>query len=141
MEQLVVESDIEVLLMQADLFPEGVLVAHQKLHAKLDVHGERRYYGISYSAGAGKIVYYAAAQQLEPNEAAQMGLKTFTIPKGVYASITIKNFASDSAQVGQAFKQLLQEPALNPNGFCLEMYPNELDIICMVPLLTNPDVD
>lgn len=134
METIVVDKDVTVMCITAKSFPDGVLQAHQKLHALVPPGNNRRYYGLSRPEKT-VIIYHAAAEQLEDNEASEFGLHTITIKKGRYISITIKDFMSDISSIGRAFEQLLQEPdQLDPEGYCVEEYINDIDVICMVRL-------
>ncbi|MCY7327346.1 MAG: hypothetical protein LH618_02215 [Saprospiraceae bacterium] len=40
----------------------------------------------------------------------------------------------DFPMVGQTFKKLLDDPRIDPQGYCLEFYLNERDMRCMGPL-------
>lgn len=134
METIVLDKDVKVMCITAKSFPDGVLEAHQKLHALVPPGNNRRYYGLSRPE-KGIITYHAAAEQLKDNEAVQHNLHTITIKKGRYKSITIKDFMSDISSIGKAFEQLLQEPKkLDPEGYCVEEYISETDVICMVRL-------
>ena len=62
-EKYLINKDIRVLCISA-AFPNGVMSAHQKLHA-LFPEKERMFYGISWSDGKGGIIYKAAAEELQ----------------------------------------------------------------------------
>jgi len=47
---------------------------------------------------------------------------------------TLKNFADDIPLIGETFRNLLADPRIDPQGYCLEFYLNEHDMRCMVPL-------
>jgi predicted transcriptional regulator YdeE len=134
MEPYHIEKDISVVCVSAASFPDGVEAAHKKLHSLLSSIDKRTCYGISYSDGKGGIIYKAAAQQLEENEASTYGLETFVIRKGEYMSELLLNFCEDMALVGKTFQKLLALPALDPKGYCLELYLSDKDMRCMVPL-------
>lgn len=132
MEEYIINEDIKVVCAMAESFPNGVLAAHQKLHAWFPPNGKRRYFGISRPNENGVIIYKAAVEEITANEAEQFGLTRFTIKKGTYISELITDFMKDVSQVGKVFEKLLAEPDLDPNGYCLEIYINETDVRCMV---------
>ena len=53
--------------MPAKSFPEGILEAHQTLHALVPYSQNRKYFGISRPEN-GNIVYKAAAEELIEGE-------------------------------------------------------------------------
>ena len=134
METITIDKDITVCYVTATSFPEGVLAAHQQLHAKIPFSTGRRYFGISRPESAdGTIVYRAAAEELQPGEGDQYGLDTLVLKSGRYISITIHNYMQDLQSIGNAFNKLLKE-AIDPQGYCVELYLSDKDVRCMVRL-------
>ncbi|HTF02906.1 MAG TPA: transcriptional regulator, partial [Bacteroidia bacterium] len=115
-------------------FPEGILAAHQQLHALVPFSAQRRYFGISHPIENGKIVYKAAAEETSADEAKTLNLEAFTIRSGKYISLVIADYMTNPAHISEAFQQLLAHPGIDPNGYCLEWYLNEKDVRCMVGL-------
>lgn len=137
MEKYFIASDIKTFYVAATSFPDGVLKAHQALHALLPATKDRNFFGISFPGKAGHITYKAAVEESYAGEAEQLHCEIFIIRKGAYCSQVIKDFMKDVSAVGKTFQQLLQHPGLDKNGYCLEIYPNEKDIICLVKLNDN----
>jgi len=129
-----IDRDIKVVCVTASSFPEGVQAAHQKLHAALPGSKSKNFYGISYSDKNGNIIYKAAAEETHTGEAEKLGLETFVIRKGKYISQLLSNWRQDEMAVGNTFKKLLSDPRIDKNGYCLEIYVNEKDMRCLVPL-------
>lgn len=129
METYLIEEDIKVLCITAGSFPDGVLAAHQKLHELFPPGNKRRYFGISRPDGSRGIVYKAAVEEIKDEKSE---LEHFTIKKGAYISELIADFMQDVSQIGKTFEKMLNEPDIDPNGYCLEMYLNETDVRCMV---------
>jgi hypothetical protein len=138
MEPYIIEHDVQVMYINASAFPEGVLAAHQQLHGLLADRSSRQFYGISWLED-GKIIYKAAAEMRFPEEAETYGLETFTIPKGVYSSKLLPRFMDNLQIIGDTFNLLLNDPNLDPNGFCLEMYLGTTDMRAMVKLAANTE--
>lgn len=130
------ESDIKVFYIQAVSFPDGVLAAHKKLHSILPSDDGRKFFGISYSNGKGGIIYKAAVEENYPGEAEKYGLETFIIKKGEYICETLIDWFKDESLVRKTFKKLLSDSRIDRNGYCLEMYLNNTDMVCMVKLDT-----
>ena len=130
-----IDKDIKVFYVTAISFPEGVGGAFQKLLSFLPKPGDRLLYGISFPDEKGKIIYKAAVEEAFPGEGEQNGCETFTIKKGEYWSELLPDWRKDESIVGKTFQELLKHPDLDKNGYCLEIYPNETDIRCLVPLL------
>lgn len=134
MREYILENDIRVLCVKASSFPEGVMAAHEQLHRVFGPAGKRRFFGISHPDESGSIVYKAAAEQLNGAEPVASGYEAFTIRKGKYFSEFIPDFCADVQLVGKTFGALLKHPQLDPRGYCLEIYENDRDVLCLVPL-------
>ena len=133
MEKYNLEKDIHVFCVKAASFPGGITAAHQKLHALIPFSTSRRYFGISRPEN-GKIVYSAAAEELQAGESEKLKCDPFIIPKGEYISIEIANYASDIQSIGKAFGKLTAYKGIDPQGYCIEWYLNGKDVRCMIRL-------
>lgn len=137
MEKYTIHTDIKVLCITATSFPAGVLQAHQQLHALLPGAATRTFYGISQGSSNGSIIYKAAAAAKHEAEAEQLQCETFIIQKGSYISQPLHNWMQDTSIVEKTFKALLQYPGIDKNGYCLEIYDGDNDMICLVKLHTD----
>lgn len=133
METILINSDVKVFYVTAKSFPDGVLDAHQKLHSLIPFSNERKYYGISRPEN-GKIVYRAAAQEIETGEATRLKCATLTLPAGNYVFKTVKGFMRNPKIIGEVFTELLQTPDLDPEGYCVEHYLDDDVVQCMIRL-------
>lgn len=129
------KDDIKVFYIQAESFPWGVKAAHEKLHSLLHPDDKRRFFGISFQNQNGDIVYRAASEETFPGETEKYGLDTFTIRKGDYICETLIDWCSEERLVEKTFRKLLSHPRLDRNGYCLEEYLNDKDMLCMVKLI------
>ena len=132
METVTFDKDIKVMYKTASSFPEGVLAAHQALHALIPFTTERRYFGISRPEN-GVIVYRASAEEMEPGEAEKIKCETLVLKKGNYLSITIHDFMKDIPAVEKTFNILTVQPGIDPQGYCVEEYVGN-DMLCMIRL-------
>ena len=129
------KNNIEVFYVTAVNFPEGIEDAYKKLYSILPENKMRNFFGISYPNENGNIIYKAAAEALFPGESEKYNLESFTIKKGDYISEKITNWKKDVSEVSNVFQKLLQDNRINrQNGYCLEMYVNDNDMICLVPI-------
>ena len=134
MEKISLDKDIKTFYVTAESFPEGVHDAHEKIHALLPTDERRQFYGISHPNTEGVIKYGAAVAEIFDGEAEQYGCDTFIIKKGTYISKTLKDYYKDIPSVGRTFRELLNDPRIDPEGYCLEIYPNGRDIQCLVKI-------
>jgi hypothetical protein len=134
MENLEIKADIPTVCLAAPSFPDGVMMAFDKLLSLLPAPNTRRLFGISRPDRNGTIMYKAAAEESVAGEAGQLGLESFTIPRGQYSCVYISNFMDNIPQIGATFRQLLSDPGIDPGGFCLEMYIGDKDVRCLVKL-------
>ena len=128
------DKDIKLFCVRAKSFPEGVMAAHQQLHASVPRENDRRFFGISYPEGKGKIAYLAAAEVMADDESNKPGYEPFTLKSGIYIYTDIKDFRKDIPAIGQTFTRLLTNTGIDPNGCCVEWYTNDNDVRCMVRL-------
>jgi hypothetical protein len=134
MEKYYIDKDIKVFYVTATSFPEGVGGAFKKLLSFIPKPNKRLLYAISSPTEKGIIIYKAAVEESFPGEGEQNGCETFLIKKGEYWSELLPDWHRDESIVGKTFQKLLKHPNLDKNGYCLEIYPNEKDILCLVPL-------
>jgi hypothetical protein len=132
MYQLNFRENKMLMYISAISFPDDILNAHQELHTMVTEKKGRDYFGISFSDSSGKIQYKAAVTQNYDGEAAALGLKTYLLKKGIYNYITVPNYKDDIVAIEKAFKILLLNPKIDPNGACVEWYFNDNDVKCMV---------
>ena len=139
MELITLKSDIQVMYITANKFPDDVPATYTQLEQIISNKTERRYFGYSQPNKGGVIVYNACAEILKANEPNECNLKTMTIKAGDYVSIYIKNHYEDGDNIPNAFEKLLKHPKLDPNGFCLEIYKSftDPDVNCLVPITSN----
>lgn len=130
-----IEKDIPLICLRAKSFPEGVLEVHQQLHARFPFDGKRKFYGVSYPITPGKIEYMAAVEELDGDSENSGDLEKFIIKKGTYLGTDIKDFRKDIPAIGKTFQQLIVNPEIDPQGACIEWYPNMTDVRCMVRLV------
>lgn len=128
------DHDISVMYVTAASFPEGVLAAHRQLHSLIPFTTDRRYFGLSRPEKGTDIVYRAAAEELESGEAAKLHLETIVLKKGRYVSLDISDYMTDVTAIGRAFNELLSQPGLDPQGYCVEWYVSNKDVKCMIRL-------
>ncbi len=126
-------NDIKVFYIAAKSFPDGIMDAHQRLHTLVPFSMGRKYFGISRPEN-GVIVYKAAAEELHEGEAEELNCNTMIIENGNYISILVTDYLKDIPLIDAAFKELLKQPELDPNGYCVEWYFNEKDVTCMIRL-------
>lgn len=135
MEKVVFQQDIPTLRVAATSFPAGIMAAYEKLHSVLPAEEGRQTYGISHSDDDGNILYWAATNILDEKDQEKSGFEPFTIRKGAYASVLVKDFDQDMPLIGRTFEKLLTHPELDDSeGYCLEIYLNEHDVQCLVKL-------
>lgn len=133
METINIDDDIKVFYVEAKSFPDGIMEAHQKLHSRVPFSTNRKYFGISRPEN-GVIVYRAATEETYAGEAEQYHCDTLVLRKGNYISATIHDYMKEPPVIGKTFDQLLADPNIDPQGYCVEWYLSRKDVRCMVRL-------
>ena len=135
MKKVKIDKDIKVFYVTAPSFPEGITEANAKLHTLFPYSKERNIFGLSRPENGGSIVYRAAAEEMEKGEAERLGCETLIIKNGNYISINVNRFRKDPMAIKRAFDQLLMEPDLDPQGYCVEWYATDEEAVkCMIRL-------
>lgn len=134
METIKLDKPVKVFYITASSFPEGIGAAHQRLHELVGESEKRTFYGLSRPENNNGIVYKAAAGEITPGEGSALGCETMEIAAGNYVSIMLNDYLKDIPAIDAAFKKLLSQPGLDPQGYCVEWYVNERDVRCMVRL-------
>ena len=94
----------------------------------------RKYFGISRPENK-KIIYRAGTEETFAGEAEKYKCDTLTIKKGNYISAVVKDFRKDKTSIAKTFDELLKQPNIDPEGYCVEWYANDKDEArCMVRL-------
>jgi hypothetical protein len=133
-EIITLEGDITVFTVAAATFPEGIIAAHQQLHALVPFSAGRKYLGVSRPEN-GPIVYRAAAEVLEGEDTDAFPGSTMQLKGGRYICTTLHDYRNDLQGIDRAFKDLLAGPGLDPEGYCVEWYVNDRDMRCMIRLM------
>lgn len=137
LEKIRLEKDIRVLYVTAPSFPEGIAEAFDQLYA-IPSSPTRDIFGLSRPENDGEIVY-RAAREMEEGEAARHDYDTLLIPKGNYLSRTVNDFKHAPWAIAQAFEELLAQPGLDPDGYCVEWYDMDRPSVkCLIRLEDNP---
>lgn len=139
MEIYKIEKDITLMYVEAASFPDGIEEAFKKLEALLPKQENRNFFGISYMGENNNIIYKAAAEESYPGESEKYHLNSFTVRKGNYISETITNWRNNVSLIGSTFQKMLEQQNIKPDGYCLEIYINETDVQCLVPLAAETE--
>jgi len=134
MEQYQLFSDRHLFCIRAASFPDGVLAAHQQLHALVPYTNERDYFGISYPLESGEILYKAGMSERFQGELSSFDLEGFEMKKGNYLYIDIGDFMKNISTIGEAFTKLISDNRIDPQGACIEWYMDNDVCRCMVRL-------
>ena len=135
MKTITLDNDIRVFYVTAPSFPQGIKEATDKLHSLFPFSPVRKIFGLSRPENGGGIVYRAAAEELLTGEGKMHNCETLVIKKGNYISKKVENFRDDVLAIDRAFKELLQRPDLDPEGYCVERYETEgAGVTCMIRL-------
>jgi hypothetical protein len=128
------DKEIKILCVTATTFPNGVMGAFETVTKKIGSNEGRTYYGISWIDKKGNIIYKAAVNELENGEAQKLGCESFTIRKGAYISEIVTDFMKNIPAISETFMKLLNDPCIDKNGYCVEIYFDQKDVRCMVTL-------
>ena len=135
METYHLTRDIRLCCIPAASFPDGVMAAFQRLHDIVPNHEDRRLFGISWPDGHGSLVYKAAVEESYAGEAEKLGAETYTLQRGEYLALLVRNFMDDIPSIGKAFRKLVDAPGVHPDTIGVEEYLSSTEVRCMVPMM------
>lgn len=134
MKEAELKEDIRLMLVKAKSFPAGVVPAYQEIERAIGNPKGRAFYGISRGDKGGGVLYWAGVRPIDDEEN-RLGLEKFTVKKGTYITETVTNWRGREHVIGEVFQRLLTDPRLDPNGYCVEEYQDNDDVVCMVKIL------
>ena len=126
-------ADIKVFYVKAKSFPDGISESHEQIHQLAPSYAGRKFFGLSRPEN-GLIVYLAAAEEMEPGESEKLHCPSLILKKGAYISEPLKDYMNDLSLIGKKFNELLKQPGLDPEGYCVEWYLSDREMNCMVRL-------
>jgi len=128
----IIEIDnIKTLSVKAEMFPEGIGAAFDKLESKLTSLKGLKFYGAAIIRQA-EIEYRACFERINDNE--RYGLEDFIIPGGKYASCRIKDWSHRTAEIRHLFKQMMVEYETDFSRPQVEYYRSQKELILMLPI-------
>ena len=126
-------TDIKVFYVKAKSFPDGISESLEKIHQLAPSSSGRKFFGLSRPEN-GSIIYLAAAEEMETGESEKLNSPCLILKKGAYISEPLKDYTNDLGLIGKTFNELLKQPGLDPEGYCVEWYISDIEMNCMVRL-------
>lgn len=133
MQEFIVEKDIPLCCEVVSSFPMGISTAFKKLEDTLTEVSKRTFYGVSHGTAGGGIIYRAAMEAANEQEATANGFEPFTVKQGKYIGKDLQNWRGNEQLIGQTFSDILANFDIDPTGACIEVYTGE-DVRCMIRL-------
>ncbi len=124
---------VDVIGVKVKTFPNGIKEAFGALMKALG--SNRDYYGISWMDENDKIIYYAVARELSPNEGKQYNYEYFKINKGQYRSEAIHDWMSKTECIKDVLHNLMGNEKPDKNHPCIEWYKSDDEMLCMIEAL------
>ncbi len=137
METYVQKKDLAVFGFQVKSFPEGVGEAFDSLIAMVPEGLNRSYYGLSYMTAEGNVVYIAAVEEKNKGEAEKNRCERYTIDKGKYSSVTIKDWRQKTDCIKDVFQGMMEQKNIDHTKPCVEWYKDDDEMCCMLKLLPS----
>ena len=126
-------DELDLMYIQATSFPEGVEEAWRKLESRLPTIKRRKFFGTSRLVGE-KIEYRACVVPSDESEPSRLGLDTFTIPAGNYASKNLVDWTKQT-QIKTIFEELSSKYTVDSSRPHIEFYRSQKELVLMVPIV------
>jgi hypothetical protein len=127
------ENDVKVIGVEVKNFPEGIGDAFDKIVNMISGEFDRSYYGISEMTEKG-FIYKAAAEEKYEDEGKKYDCQRYTIEKGEYVMISIKDWRKKIDSIKYVFQELLLHSHIDKTQPCVEWYKNDDEMLCMVKI-------
>ena len=126
-------DELNLMYVQASSFPEGVQEAWRQLESRLPTIKRRKFFGTSRLVGE-KIEYRACVVPSDESEPSRLGLDTFTIPAGNYASKNLVDWTKQT-QIKTIFEELSSKYTVDSSRPHIEFYRSQKELVLMVPIV------
>ncbi len=126
--------DIRLVVCRAEVFPEDIKGAWQRLESKLDSLKGRKFYGLTYVEESG-LAYYAALEPLDDAEVVALGYPTRVLKGGKYARVKLPDWEQHADEIAPIFEELMERYHKDPQGPSVEFYRSQAELLLMIPVL------
>jgi predicted transcriptional regulator YdeE len=137
METYTFQNDLKVFGKQVKTFPNGIKEAFDELIEKIPGGLERSHYGLSYMTTDGKIVYFAATREEYEGEAEKYNYERYTIEKGEYLAVTIKDWMNNLHCIKDVFHEMMQDKRADVTKKVVEWYKDDKEMMCLVKMING----
>src|SRR5690606_6817670 len=125
------KHDVIVWGIELRTFPVGIGEAFDKLINMLGGFN-RSMYGISFMSDEGQMMYIAAVEEKQPGEGEQYNCQRYTIEKGEYYTVTLKDWRTKTDQINNVFHEMMATVRVNRMKPAVEWYRNNDEMMCML---------
>lgn len=132
MEKYTLVKNIHVFGVEVKSFPLGIQQAFEKLIAMLPEGEDRPCFGLSRMKEDGDILYIAAIEQKEKDEAAKNQCSEYVIEKGDYLTETLTGWMSQLDAISGCFDRLMKHEEAASETWCIEWYKSNREMMCML---------
>lgn len=136
MKELHLKEDISVIAVKAKSFPAGIVPAFTDLEQKVGGYRGRSVYGLSQGDGKRDIVYWACVQGIA-GEKLPPDCEWLNVKAGTYISEQLSNWRGREKIMSETFRKMFSSPKVDPNGYCVEKYLDNGDVLCMVRIIPS----
>ncbi|MBI1734164.1 MAG: hypothetical protein HYR51_03225 [Candidatus Rokubacteria bacterium] len=127
----VVLAEIPVMYVESATGLAGAADAFDRLEARFASLRGRKFYG-TFLPPDGP---YRACVAIEPgDDAAALGLPTWTIPGGKYRRGKVLNWSANMAEIGKTFARLAENAQRDASRPGVEFYRSEKELVLFLPV-------
>ncbi len=123
---------------RAHAFPEGIKDAWNRLEAAMPSLKGRRFYGLTVCEG-GQLVYYAAVEVANDEEAAALGFPVMHVKGGPCARVKLLDWPKHADEISDIFADLMRRFTMAPDAPTIEYYRSQSELHLLLPLATKDE--
>jgi len=131
--------NVKTFGFQVKTFPLGIGETFDALMKILPSGENRSFYGVSWFAKDGSILYYALAEEIFEGEEKKYGDYSHVIKKGRYLTEKIKDWRKKTDCIKDVFREIMKDDRIDNSKIdsskpCVEWYKSEDEMLCMIQI-------
>lgn len=126
----VTKEPVNTICLKSEGGVAGAKQAFSKLESYFPSLRGRKFYGVIPKEGE-----YLACTRIEAGEdPAKLGLETYIIPGGDYATRKLQDWSKHLAEVGPSFSDMSKENQIDQSRPAVEFYKSFTELVLMLPI-------
>lgn len=133
---IVEKPRLRLRVCRAEVFPEGIGAAWERLEEKVGSLRGRRFYGVTIPHD-GDLIYYAGVEPRTAPDRALADCPQLEIDGGCFARVKVQDWSVRTDEVAGVFDELIASYDVRSNAPAIEFYRSHSELYLLVPLIDS----